>query len=183
MNSKLLNGTEVQVLGSVFTSIQNNHVMTKAIFSVRTEWNGRFTAVSSCKDFRIRNQSMEGKNDYAIIHDFPNQFSVEGKRPTVCEGCMASLRVCITQTIIAHATAIGIEFDEVRIDMEDNVDLRGFSGLSKGMRPGAQQFRINMHIESPSASKDQLNELYEIGKELSPAVDTMTNGTFLVIVK
>lgn len=77
---------------------------------------------------------------------------------------------------------MGIKLDKIGIDVEGDVDLRGFSGISKEVRPGAQQFRVNVHIDSRSATKEQINQLYEIGKRLSPAIDTLTNGTSLVIV-
>ena len=54
--------------------------------------------------------------------------------------------------------------------------MRGFTGISNDVRPGAQQFRVNMNIKSNNASKEQINELHEIGKKFSPAFDTLTNG-------
>lgn len=182
MNTNLINGVDTQVLGSVFSSIQNSPEKAKATFSVRTEWNGGFTVVSSCKDFQIGNQKVERKNAYTIIQDFPVQFSGEGKGPTVCETCMASLGTCITQTIVAHSTAMGIKLDKIGINVEGDVDLRGFSGISRNVRPGAQQFRVKVHIDSHSATKEQIDQLYEMGKRLSPAIDTLTNGTSIVMV-
>jgi uncharacterized OsmC-like protein len=95
---------------------------------------------------------------------------------------MGSLAACLTQTIVAHATSRGIQIDSIDIDVEGDVDLRGFTGISNDVRPGAQQFRVNMNIKSNNASKEQINELYEIGKRFSPAFDTLTNGTSVVLV-
>ena len=39
-----------------------------------------------------------------------------------------------------------------------------------------------MNIKSNSASKEQIDELREIGKKFSPAFDTLTNGTPVVLV-
>jgi hypothetical protein len=52
-------------------------------------------------------------------------------------------------------------------------------GISDKVRPGAQEFRLEFHLESKSASKEQLKQLYELGKRFSPALDTVTNGTVL----
>jgi uncharacterized OsmC-like protein len=95
---------------------------------------------------------------------------------------MSSLGACITQTIVAHATARGINIDSVTIDLEGNVDLQGFTGLSTDTRPGAQGFQLNVNIKSSTASKEQISQLYEIGKRYSPAFDTLTNGTSLIAV-
>ena len=95
---------------------------------------------------------------------------------------MGSLAACLTQTIVAHATSKGILIDGINIDVEGDVDLRGFTGISTDVRPGAKQFRVNMNIKSNTASKEQINELHEIGKRFSPAFDTLTNGTSVVLV-
>jgi uncharacterized OsmC-like protein len=87
---------------------------------------------------------------------------------------MGSLAACLTQTIVAHATSRGIQIDSINIDVEGDVDLSGFTGISSDVRPGAQQFIVNMNIKSNSASKEQINELLEIGKRFSPAFDTLT---------
>ncbi len=127
-------------------------------------------------------QTIQRNNTYTMLFDFPPQFSGEGKGPTVCEGCMSSLGACITQTIVAHATARGINIDSITIDVEGNIDLRGFTGLSMDARPGAQGFRLNVNVKSTTASKEQISQLCEIGKKFSPAFDTLTNGTSVVVV-
>jgi hypothetical protein len=39
-----------------------------------------------------------------------------------------------------------------------------------------------MNIKGDTVSKEQINELYEIGKRFSPAFDTLTNGTSVILV-
>ena len=185
MNNKKnngFNGVNTQVLNTVFESMRNHPEMAKATFSVKSAWNGGFSVTSTSKGFRIGGQNIERNTEYRTQHDFPDQLSGEGRGPTVCESCMGSLAACLTQTIVAHATSRGIQIDSIDIDVEGDVDLRGFTGISNDVRPGAQQFRVNMNIKSNNASKEQINELYEIGKRFSPAFDTLTNGTSVVLV-
>jgi len=176
------NGVNTQVLNTVFESMRNHPEMAKATFSVKSAWNGGFSVTSTSKGFRIGGQNIERNTEYRTKHDFPDQLSGEGRGPTVCESCMGSLAACLTQTIVAHATSRGIQIDSIDIDVEGDVDLSGFTGISNDVRPGAQQFRVNMNIKSNNASKEQINELYEIGKRFSPAFDTLTNGTSVVLV-
>ena len=117
-----------------------------------------------------------------MVYDFPEQLSGEGQGATVCENCMGSLGACLTQTIVTHAISRGIKLDSINTSIEGDVDLRGFSGLSNSVRPGAQQFRVNIKINSDSATEEQINELHEIGKKFSPAFDTLTNGTSVIII-
>ncbi|TLX66591.1 MAG: OsmC family protein [Thaumarchaeota archaeon] len=115
-------------------------------------------------------------------YDYPNQFSGQGRGPTVCESCMVALGACLTQSIAGHATSRGIRINSIDITVEGDLDMRGWTGISNDVRPGAQQLRVMMNIKSDTASKEQINELYEIGKRFSPAFDTITNGTSVVVV-
>jgi hypothetical protein len=94
-DSSKFNGVNTQVLGGVLDSIKNQPAMAKATFSVKSEWDGGFSVTSTCKHFRIGGQIIQRKNGYTMVHDFPEQFSGEGRGPTVCESCMASLGTCI----------------------------------------------------------------------------------------
>jgi uncharacterized OsmC-like protein len=180
-NTYRFNGVNTQILNTLFNSMRNQPEMAKATFSVKSEWNGGFSVTSSSKGFRIGGQNIERNTEYKAQYDFPDQLSGEGKGSTVCETCMGSLAACLTQTIIAHAISRGIQIDSIIIDVEGDVDLRGFTGIANDVRPGAQQFRVNMNIKSNTASKEQINELYDIGKRFSPAFDTLTNGTSVVL--
>jgi uncharacterized OsmC-like protein len=176
------NGVNTQALSGVYESMRNQPEMAKATFYVKSEWNGGFSVTSSSKDFRIGGKNIERNTEYKMQYDLPNQLSGKDRGPTVCEVCMGSLAACLTQTIVAHASSRGIMIDSISIDVEGDVDLRGFTGISNDVRPGAQQFRVNINIKSNTASKEQINELREIGKRFSPAFDTLTNGTSVVLV-
>jgi uncharacterized OsmC-like protein len=185
MNSKKnngFNGVNTQILSTAFDSIRNKPEMSKVTFSVKSEWNGGFSVTSSAKGFRMGSQNIERNTEYKMQYDYPNQLAGEGRGPTVCEGCMGALAACLTQTIVAHATSRGIKIDSIDINVEGDLDMRGWTGISNDVRPGAQQFRVNMNIKSDTASKEQINELYEIGKRFSPAFDTLTNGTSVILV-
>jgi uncharacterized OsmC-like protein len=96
---------------------------------------------------------------------------------------MGALGACLTQTIVGHATSRGIEIDSIDINVEGDLDMRGWTVISNDVRPGAQQLRVKVNIKSDTASKEQIDDLYEIGKRFSPAFDTITNGTSIVVVK
>lgn len=177
------NGVNTQTLGTVFSSMQNQPEMAKVTFSVKSQWNGGFSVgATAAKGFRVGGQNIERNTEYKTQYDFPPQLSGEGKGPTVCEGCMGALAACLTQTMVAHATSRGIQLEGIDIDVEGDVDMRGFTGISKDVRPGAQQFRVKINLKSSSASKEQLDELREIGKRFSPAFDTLTNGTSVILI-
>jgi uncharacterized OsmC-like protein len=177
------NGVNTQTLSTVYSSMQSQPEMAKVAFSVKSQWNGGFSVgTTASRGFRVGGQNIERNTEYRTQYDFPAQLSGQESGPTVCEGCMGALAACLTQTIVAHATSRGIKIDSIDINVEGDLDMRGWTGISNDVRPGAQQFRVNMNIKSDTASKEQINELYEIGKRFSPAFDTLTNGTSVTLV-
>ena len=173
------NGVNAQVLGTVVETIKNQPEMAKVTFQVKTQWQSGdgFKITSTGKNFKMGSQTLERQEAFTVISDFPREMGGMSKDPTVCEICMATIGTCISQTIVAFATMMGIQLDSIRIDTEGDVDIRGLTGVSDKVRPGAQEFRLNVHLDSKTASKEQLEKLYELGKRFSPAVDTLTHGT------
>jgi hypothetical protein len=55
-----------------------------------------------------------------------------------------------------RGVARGINLDSITIDLEGNIDLRGFTGISSDVMPGAQGFKVNVNIKSSSASREQI---------------------------
>jgi putative redox protein len=172
-------GVNAQVLGTVVETIKNQPEMAKVTFQVKTQWqNGDgFKITSTGKDFQIGGQTINRREAFTVVSDFPDELGGMSRGPTVCEICMATIGSCISQTIVAYATMMGVQLDSIRIETEGDVDIRGLTGVSEKVRPGAQEFRLNIHLDSKTASKEQLEELYELGKRFSPAVDTLTHGT------
>jgi uncharacterized OsmC-like protein len=174
-------GINAQVLGTVIETIKNQPEMAKVTFQMQTQWQSGdgFKITSTGKNFQIGGQNVEGREAFTLTSDYPEELGGMSKGPTVCEMCMASIASCISQTILAYATMMGVQLDSIGIETEGDVDIRGFTGVSEKVRPGAQEFRMNIHLESKTASNDQLEKLHELGKRFSPAIDTLTHGTII----
>jgi uncharacterized OsmC-like protein len=172
-------GVNAQVLGTVVESIKNQPEMAKITFEMQTQWQSGdgFKTTSTGKNFQLGGQTIERREAFTLTSDYPDVMGGMSKGPTVCEMCMASIASCISQTIVAYATMMGVQLDSIRIQTEGDIDIRGFTNVSEKVRPGAQEFRMNIHLDSKTASKDQLEKLYELGKKFSPALDTLTHGT------
>jgi uncharacterized OsmC-like protein len=176
------NGLNTDVLNSIFNAIKNQPETARATFTVKSEWNGGVNVTTRSKDFRLGDKIMERGNEHVTVYDFPGQVAGQDLGSTVCENCMGSLAACLTQTIVIHATAMGIKLDSINAIVEGDIDMRGISGLSNNTRPGAQEFRVKMKITSDTASKEQIDKLYEIGRKFSPAFDTLTKGTSVKLI-
>ena len=82
-------------------------------------------------------QNIERNTEYKMQYDYPNQFSGQGRGPTVCEACMGALGTCLTETIVEYAISRGIKIDTIDINLEGDLDMRGWTGISNDVRLGA----------------------------------------------
>jgi uncharacterized OsmC-like protein len=178
-NSNMPNGVNAQVLGTVVESIKQQPETARVTFKVQTTWSGGdgFKITSTSREFLMGGQTVVRENPFTLVSDFPVEMGGKSNGPTVCEMCMAAVGSCVSQTIIAFATMMGIQLENIRVETEGDFDIRGMTNVSDKVRPGAQEFRLNFFLESKSASKEQLQQLYELGKRFSPAMDTLTHGT------
>ena len=84
-----------------------------------------------------------------------------------------ALAGCLTSTFVYHAVIRGIKIDELESELEGDLDLRGFLGLSKDVRKGYQNIRVNFKVKTDA---ENLNRLKALSK-LSPVFDVTSNGT------
>ena len=141
--------------------------------------------------FRAKNRWLEGGHNRSTIQEFfgcgkedgtrSEPFIFDADEPPVLHGgdkganpvefVLHALAACMTTTMVYHAAARGIEIEAVSSELEGDIDVRGFMGLSDDVRKGYHDVRVNMRVQS-NASADQLAEL----AKYSPVYDIVSNS-------
>lgn len=83
----------------------------------------------------------------------------------------------MTTTMVYHAAVRGIKLDEVESELDGDLDLRGFFGISDDVRPGYQEIRTNFKVKTDLENVETLKEL----TRLSPVYDVVSNGTQVTV--
>jgi uncharacterized OsmC-like protein len=97
----------------------------------------------------------------------------EGRNPV--EYLLVALSGCITTSIVAHASAKGIEIKSVESRYEGDIDLRGFLGLSEDVPVGYQEIRVFFKIDA-DVSDEQKEEMVRMGQKYSPVYNTISKS-------
>jgi len=79
----------------------------------------------------------------------------------------------MTTTMVYHAAVRGIKLDEVESQLEGDLDLSGFFGITDEVRPGYEQIRVKFKVKTDLENLGTLKELIR----LSPVYDVVSNGT------
>ena len=111
------------------------------------------------------------------VHDIdePPVLLGEDRGANPVEYLLAGLSGCVTTTFIAYASAQGVKIDELRTELEGDIDVRGFLGVSGEVRPGYRQIRVKFHVKS-DAPRKKIEELIKLAERRSPVSDSVRVG-------
>ncbi len=145
--------------------------------------------------FRARNTWVEGTHNRARVKEFYGALREDDSRetlsfeidepPVLCgqdlganpvEYLLVALSGCLTTSLVAHATAKGIEIKRLWSRYEGDLDLRGFLGLSQEVPVGFKTIRVYFTIEADIPDEQKI-ELLKMAQKYSPVYNTITKGT------
>src|SRR4051812_45353901 len=83
---------------------------------------------------------------------------------------LASVGTCLTIGWVTHAARRGVDFRDLRIEVEGDYDLRGYLGLDEATRPGFGGIRYTVQVDT-DAYEATLEEIRKAAEAGSPMVD------------
>jgi len=140
---------------------RSNPDKAKLVFKTSSTLGGRFRS-----DVKIR--------DHALTIDEPKGIGGSDMGPSPVEVILAALGSCQEITYRAYATALGIKLDKVSVALEGDIDFKGFFAVDDKVRPGFEQIRAVVTIES-DAPAEELEKLREVVNAHCPVLDILAN--------
>jgi uncharacterized OsmC-like protein len=166
-----MNGVNLDQLQASINAIQGETDLAKFQFRAVNTWVQGGHNRSSIKEFYGVGKEDDTRTEPFILDaDEPAVLLGEDHGANPVEFVLHALAACLTTSMVYHAAARGIKIDSVESRLEGDLDLRGFLGLSKEVRPGYQNLRVHFTVKS-DAPADQLREL----TKFSPVYDIVSN--------
>ena len=102
---------------------------------------------------------------------------VGGPGTAACSGdlLLGALAACAQLTCQLVATAMKIPFEQIRVEIEGEMDLSGTLGISKEVPVGFQDIHARFDIGAPDATKEQLAALKEKTEQYCVVMQTLVN--------
>jgi uncharacterized OsmC-like protein len=94
--------------------------------------------------------------------------------PNAVEAVLHALASCLAVGFVYNAAALGIKVERLDFDLEGDLDLHAFLGLSDTMRPGYQGIRLTYRIVT-DAPREKVEELCDYVQKTSPVLDIIRN--------
>jgi len=100
---------------------------------------------------------------------------VGGPGTAACSGdlLLGALAACAQLTCQLVATAMGIPFEHIRVEVEGEMDLSGTLGISKEVPVGFQDIHAKFDLDAPEATAEQLAALKDKTEQYCVVMQTL----------
>ena len=172
---QFMNGINTQQLFSTIDLIKENPDIAKFKFRATNKWINGTHCRGTVKDFygALKEDDTRPPVDYDMDEPPVLLGNNDGRNPV--EYLLVALSGCLTTSVVAHASAKGIEIKGIESRYEGDIDLRGFLGLSEDVPVGYQEIRMYFKIDA-DVSDEQKEEMLRAGQKYSPVFNTITQS-------
>ena len=170
-----LNGVDVDQLMGTIGLIQENPDLARFQFRAHNEWTGGGHSRTTIRSFFGAGQEDDTRADaFTLEGDEPPVLLGDNRAPNAVEAVLHALASCLAVGFAYNAAAQGIRVDSLDFDLEGDLDLHGFLGLSQEVRPGYEGIRVRYRVNA-DAPREKIEELFAHVQRTSPVLDIVRN--------
>lgn len=174
-DNNIINGVNVTELFNTIEAIKGQPDIARFKFRATNKWINGTHCRATIKDFygALKEDDSRPPMDYDMDEPPVLLGNNEGSNPV--EYLLVALSGCLTTSLVAHASAKGINIKGIQSRYEGDIDLRGFLGLSEHVPVGYQNIRVYFKIDA-DVSDEQKDEMVRMAQKYSPVFNTITKS-------
>ncbi len=161
MTRTSLNDVNIEAVAALTERIRKDAETARTAWHAHVEWKGAFRSEASVRRFS------------PLHSDEPAGLGGTDTAPNPVEQLLAALGNCLAVGYAANASALGVTIDRLSIDLEGDLDLHAFLGLSEG-HAGYEAIRAVVDLSSDADPAD-LEELHRRVVGSSPVGHTLAH--------
>ena len=162
-----LNKVNIDRVVQLVEKIQSNPEKAQTKWNAEITWKSGFQSEAKIRGFE------------PLQSDEPTGLGGNNNAPNPVEQVLAAFGNCLAVGYAANATTRNIKLDELKIELEGDLNLKTFLGLAQG-NAGYENIRARVYIKS-NASRDQLEEIHKVVVASSPVGHTISRSVPLEI--
>ena len=152
-------GFDLGQLQTLVSAVKADAANGKTVWEVDTSWKGGFKSEANIKSY--------GRS-HTIRMDEPSALGGTDTAPNMVEVVLGAYGCCLTTGYVMNAAQRGIKLEGVEVSLKGDLDLRGFFGLSDKVPPGYTDVRVEVKINAPGATPQQVKDLHDHVEKTSP---------------
>jgi len=170
-----INGVDVGQLTDTIAAIREQPDLAQFRFRATSTWLGGGRSRTRIKEFHGAGQEDDSRTEaFHLEGDEPAVLLGDNTAPNAVEATLHALASCLAVGFAYNAAAQGIEVRSLELDVEGDLDLHGFLGLSPDVRPGYRDVRVTYRVDCDAAS-EKVDQLCAHVQDTSPVVDIFRN--------
>lgn len=178
MNTQIntqVNGVDVDQLIGTVKAIQELPELARFQFRARNEWvNGGHTRTEIKGFYGANAEDVSRVKPFVLEGDEPPVLLGQNHGPNAVEAVLHALASCLAVGFVYNAAVKGITVESLEFDLEGDLDLHGFLGLSDKVRAGYDNIEVRYRVKA-DAPREKIVELFDYVQKTSPVFDIVRN--------
>ena len=155
-----INDVDIEAIADLAETIQTDPEVAATTWKANVVWNGGFASEANVRDFA------------PVPSDEPISLGGSDTAANPVEQLLGALGNCLAVGYAANATGLGIEINDLSIDLEGDLDLHTFMGLNPNGNAGYDAIRVSVALDS-DATPEKLTQLHQQVVGTSPVGHTL----------
>jgi uncharacterized OsmC-like protein len=173
----MLNNINIAGLSEYANEVKENNIEGKASYGIELNWESGTKTVVKTKNMTLGNHKLVRNHSYTI--DEPTQLLGVNCAPNPQEYMLGGLAGCMAVTFMAGATAMNIDIDKLKLEIDGELDLKGFLGIDSNSNTGFPELKFIFHVKG-NGTQEQYNKLIERVTMHSPNFNTIKNEVRMI---
>ncbi|TJY67198.1 OsmC family protein [Arthrobacter sp. CAU 1506] len=167
---------DLAAIKATVAAVTEQRELGKVTFSMLSESAGGLTAKTVTGPLTQAGHADESRHGKFTLHsDEPVALLGTDTAVSPAEYILKGLAGCYLVTLASLAAGRNIPLKHVVLTLGFHIDLSGFLGIDDSVRKGAQQITVDVEIDSPGTSQEDLEDLICAMEATSPIRDTLAN--------
>ncbi len=166
------NGVNVTDLFNTIEAIKSDAEIAKFNFRLTNRWLSADRNESTIKTFSGALTTHRADKEAFVFENGEHQVLLgQDMAPNPVEWLLHALIGCMTTTTAYHAASRNIGIDAINSEVDGDIDLRGFLGLSSDIRKGYSAIRVKMRVKTKA-----MPETIRALTKMSPVFDVVSRS-------
>lgn len=173
--TNIRNGIDVGRLGETIEHVRSDPSLGRFRFRAETTWEGGGRSRTKVQEFYGAGREDDSRDaPLEMVGDEPPVLLGQNAGPNAVETVLHALTSCLTVGFVYNAAAKGIEVRSLDFDIEGELDLRAFLGISDEVRPGYRDIEVRYRVDA-DAPREEIEALCDYVQKTSPVLDMLEN--------
>ena len=172
-SSPVINGVDTEALRGSIEAVTKDSKNGATHWEVASHWRGGARSDTQVSGCTIGGQQVA--KDFTIRIDEPLELGGTNKFANPQEYLMAAINACMIVTYVNYCALDGIELEELRIETEGDIDLRGLFQLDPAVKAGYNSLSYTIYVKG-NGTPAQFEKIHRTVMATSPNYFTCANA-------